>query len=195
MGRETIIKSIREAVRQKNELPTAEAYAEERARQQSIAEAGDPSIGFVRRFLEGGGSLGYCTSEEEIAQEMARVRAACGNPPIGCASQSLVSFLTSLGMEGVELAQRETPYRMGVMLSESLLADSGGLLLTDVLGFGTAFAQLPPCLVLVAFSSQAAPDWEEALARLQSTGQPMPRSLTLLRPGEQVHLLLIEDQN
>lgn len=63
MGRETVIKNIREALLHKNELPSEQPQA-------PAAPEGDVAVLFARRWLEAGAGMSYCTNEVELSREL-----------------------------------------------------------------------------------------------------------------------------
>lgn len=63
MGRETVIKNIREALRHKNELPGDPLPV-------APQEEGDVALLFARRWLDAGAAMSYCTDEVELSREL-----------------------------------------------------------------------------------------------------------------------------
>ena len=179
-------------MRHKNEVPSEHPLRVEPAEE-------DLAVLFTQTYHKHGAAISYCINEEQIAERLIALRASADNPLMGCSNKNVVSFLQSLGIADAEVAQPGQQYRMGVMLCESLLADNGSVVLSDRLGFGTAFPRLPQTTILVAFTSQVVADWEEAVARLKASDKEMPRNLTKITPSSadrqhDLHLILIEDQ-
>ena len=199
MSRENIIKEVRDALRHRNEIAAPPAQADDTTAGSTLGGDNMTAL-FVERYLAAGGTLTLCADEAQIAQAINAKREAVCNPTLGCATKNISEFLSAVGIADAEPMQTDKRYRMGVVLCEALLASSGSLLLSDRFSSPAGFGALPKSLLVVAFTSQVATDYEQALLRLTADGRQAPRNMVALQPNatghlHDMHLILIEDQN
>lgn len=189
--KETIIKNIREALLERNTVETVEDPVG-----AVPPDDFDRPVAFAKRYIGLGGTLDYSSNESEIKQYIERIRTQCGNAVIGCSNENLTAFVSHLGVTDVFAAKPEKRYTLGILLCECLLADSGSIVFSDKLGYGTVFPTLPRDTVVLAFTSQVVDNWNEATVRIRENNKTYPRELTLLPPqnSKQIHLLLVEDE-
>lgn len=195
--KENVVKDIRNALVEKNDiaLPLECVGFHE----PSAPMADDKAVLFAQRYLQLGGELRYCTDEKEILQHLQEIQATHGNCAVGCCTDNLTAFLSQVGLQDTFPAEAGGEYKMGVLLSDGLVADSAGMVLTNKQNFGTAFVSLPSVTVVMAFTSQVVGNWEELVNRMKENFKTFPTQMVCLHPDDQMaagtrlYLLLVED--
>lgn len=196
--KEAIIKEIRQALLEKNDIENISAPTELNVASQPTAADADLAIAFVKQFSQQGGTLYYCTTEEEIGEQLRHIQQQHNNAVIGCCNNNLSGFIQHLNIDNVCTATAEKQYSLGALLCESLMAEDGGIIISDKQGFGTSMPTLPPVTILIAFTSQTVNGWETAMARLKETYKAIPNQVLVLQPGQtdiKLYLILVDDEN
>lgn len=160
----------------------------------------DLAVGFAKQYTRRGGTMYYCSSEEEIASQLQQIKQRMGDCQWGCCSDNLRTFISHLGIDNVFTADGNAEYQLGAMLCDGLIASDGGIVLTNKQGLGVTFRTLPRTTVIVAFTSQVVADNDAAMTRLKEMYKSIPTEIAVLepRPASQretdIHLVLVEDE-
>lgn len=198
--KEDLMKAIREALMDKNAIDGREPESGKGVTFK--LHENDVVMSFAYKFTERGGTMYYCSTEDEIRDRLAEIQSSHGNLAYGCCNENLTQFVNHMGIGEAFAATAEKDYPMGVMLCDGLEAWNGNVVLSDKQGLGTAFASLPQTTVVLAFTSQVEPDWESMDTRLKSTYPTFPDQVLFVDPASEdmqtkkleLILLLVEDQ-
>lgn len=194
-SQEDILKSIREALLEKNEL---EQPLQEEAEQPLFAVSDDdPAMAFAKAYTEAGGTMFYTTTEEELKARLVEVRRDMNNAAIACCNDNLTQFLRNLGFADSFTSKAGQKHPLGALVCDALEAWNGGIVITDRLGLGINMQQLPSACIIIAFTSQLVNDWQGALLHIKDTyTDALPNEIITLTAQDcnKSYLILVEDQ-
>lgn len=197
--RENLLQDIREALIERTPKPS---YTRKVYSQQSPEDhEKDLSVAFTKKFVNNGGLMSYCLSQNEIFDSITSLQKKNGNETLGCSCAALTDFLNHIGINNNALCERSIPYSVGITLCETLIADQGNIVISSNQGLGTNMATLPPVTIILAFTSQIVENWEKAIERIKSQYTVLPDNMIVSNPGsysfrngiQKMHLVLIDD--
>ena len=200
--KEKVMKDIRDAVRNKNVTADCEVSAAD-GNTFIDPEGEDLSVLFAQNFTQRGGTMYYCHNEQDIAARLREIQQRHGDVTIGCASENLTGFLGHLDIDNCCTCDLSMHYPLGATLCEALLAWQGSIVISSNQGLGTTVPALSEATVVLAFTSQAVPDWEVANERIRLLYPTFPEQLLVTNPGsyayrkgqQKIYLILIEDED
>lgn len=195
MKKEDFLGRLREALSTKSDF--APSLPEDGGKAVFRLSDEDHAVAFAKEFTGRGGTMLYCTTEEELKVRLAELRQGAHGAAFACCNDTLAQFLQGLGFADSFTSQPGQRHALGAMLCDSLEAWNGGIVASDRMGYGTAMQQLPQTTVVIAFTSQIVRDWEEAHRHMQEAyPMGMPGEIAALSPcdSKNLCLILMEDQ-
>ncbi|MCR4815555.1 MAG: lactate utilization protein [Bacteroidales bacterium] len=200
--KEQVMKDIREALIDKNEITDRDAPSTNSGT-FIMDDNDDLSVLFAKKFTQAGGTLHYCYTEADIKKRILEIQSRYSNVAIGCASENLTTFLQHLNIDNCCSCNPSQRYPLGATLCEALLAWQGSIVISSNLGLGTTIPALPDATIVLAFTSQVVPDWEEANQRIKQLYPSYPEQIIITNPAsyayrkgtQKLYLILIEDEN
>jgi len=193
-----VLKNVREALIDRNDIGNCDSAATEAGNTSSE----DLSVAFAQNFTQNGGTMYYCLNEQEIRSRIETIQRQHDDVTIGCASENLMSFFGHIGLNNSCICDPAKRYPLGATLCEALVAWNGGIVISSNLGLGKTIPALPETTVVLAFTSQVVPSWEEANERLKALYSEYPDQIIVTQPSsyayrkgtQKLYLLLIEDE-
>ena len=194
-NKEKIVKTIREALMEKKTIEQPPVADEA----NTMADV-DLTVAFAKQYTRRGGTMYYCSNEEEIVSQLQQIQSKTGDAVWGCCSENLTTFITHLGLKNACTANGDTDYQVGAMLCDGLIASDGGIVLTSKQGLGESFRSLAKTTIVVAFTSQVVADNDAAMVRLKEMYKVFPTEIAVLEPRRaseretDLHLVLVDDE-
>ncbi|MBO5844404.1 MAG: LUD domain-containing protein [Bacteroidales bacterium] len=146
----------------------------------------DELMVFAQRFVKANGRFVYCEDEKDFIAKLKSLIDYRKWEKILAFNEDLNSYLNSVGIETV-LENKNAI--VGISLCQSLLANSGSILITSNQGFGDKINKLPSIFIVVAHSSQVYSNYKEALEPLLEN---IPQSITTFVPSEALKQSVVE---
>ncbi len=161
-------------------------YEKEESPVSYFAVGQDELMAFAEKFVRAKGRFVYCESEKDFKQKLQSLIQYRKWENILAFNENLNSYLNNVGIETV-LENKNAI--VGISLCQSLLANSGSILITSNQGFGDKINKLPSIFIVVAHSSQVYSNYKEALEPLLEN---IPQSITTFVPSEALKQSVIE---
>ncbi len=199
--KELVMKNIREALIDKNEVADCEAQpAPGTTFVQNDHD--DLSVLFAKNFTRAGGSLFYCYNEADIGKHILEIQHQHSDTPIACLSENLTNFISHLGVSNCHTTSPTNQSNLGASLCEALLAWQGSIVVSSNLGLGITQPSLSDTTIFLAFTSQVVSDWEIANQRIKQLYPAYPDQIFITNPAayayqkglQKLYLILIEDE-
>ena len=124
--KELVMKNIREALIDKNEVADCEAQP---APGTTFVQDDhdDLSVLFAKNFTRAGGTLFYCYNEADIGKRILEIQHQHSDTPIACLSENLTNFISHLGVNNCHTTSPTNQSNLGASLCEALLAWQGSI--------------------------------------------------------------------
>lgn len=161
-------------------------YEKEESPVSYFAVGQDELMAFAEKFVRAKGRFVYCESEKDFKQKLQSLIQYRKWENILAFNENLNSYLNNVGIETV-LENKNAI--VGISLCQSLLANSGSILITSNQGFGDKINKLPSIFIVVAHSSQVYSNYKEALEPLLEN---IPQSITTFVPSEALKQSVVE---
>lgn len=161
-------------------------YEKEESPVSYFAVGQDELMAFAEKFVRAKGRFVYCESEKDFKQKLQSLIQYRKWENVLAFNENLNSYLNNVGIETV-LENKNAI--VGISLCQSLLANSGSILITSNQGFGDKINKLPSIFIVVAHSSQVYSNYKEALEPLLEN---IPQSITTFVPSEALKQSVVE---
>ena len=146
-----------------------------------LATADDPvDLLFVKKFTDGGGLFVYCGSPEEIVSNLAAAAKECGQNQFFVPESGLIPWFQDAGLTVV----KDNPLEATAMASSchAAIAQTGGIMISDLQTAGLKFAQLPSIHIVFARVSQVVNSLSDGMAAInKSHREQRPRAIITLK--------------
>jgi L-lactate dehydrogenase complex protein LldG len=146
----------------------------------------DELMAFAEKFVRAKGRFVYCESEKDFKQKLQSLIQYRKWENILAFNDKLNTYLNSVGVETV--LENDNAI-VGISLCQSLLANSGSILITSNQGFGAKVNKLPSIFIVIAHSSQIYSNYKEALQPLL---EAIPQNISTIMPSEALKQSVIE---
>lgn len=147
---------------------------------------GDALMVFAEKFVNSKGRFVYCENEEDFISKLQSLIQYRKWENILAFSENLNSYLKNVGIETT--LENENAI-VGISLCQSLIANTGSILITSSQGFGGRINKLPSIFIVIATSSQIFPNYKEALQPLLEN---IPQNISTIMPSEELKQSVIE---
>ena len=173
-----------------------------------LAQPNDPvDLLFVKKFTDGGGLFVYCGSPEEIVENLRGAASESGQRQFFVPEPHLHPWFLQAGLKVV----KDNPLEADAMAStcHAAIAQTGGIMISDLQTQGLKFAQLPDIHLVFARVSQVVNSLSDGMAAInKSHREQRPRAIITIKgkmdesvmqakvdpnKGRQVYFFLLED--
>ncbi|MDG1252844.1 MAG: LUD domain-containing protein [Schleiferiaceae bacterium] len=173
-----------------------------------LAKADDPvDLLFVKKFTDGGGLFIYCGSPEEVLTNLSAAAKECGQSQFFVPETGLIPWFQEAGLTVI----KDNPLEVSAMASSchAAIAQTGGIMISDLQTAGLKFAQLPSIHIVFARVSQVVNSLSDGMAAInKSHREQRPRAIITLKgkldesvmqakvdpnKGRHLYLFLLED--
>jgi len=173
-----------------------------------LAQADDPvDLLFVKKFTDGGGLFIYCGSPQEIVENLRAAAKECGQSQFFVPERQLGPWFEQAGLAVIQ----DNPLEATAMAStcHAAIAQTGGIMISDLQTAGLKFAQLPSIHIVFARVSQVVNSLSDGMAAInKSHREQRPRAIITLKgkmdesvmqakvdpnKGRHVYFFLLED--
>ena len=168
----------------------------------------DPvDLTFVKKFTDGGGYFMYCGSQEEILQNLRGAASECQQSSFFVPEKSLKPWFEAAGLTATSDCTENT--HAMASSCHAAIAQTGGIMISDLQTQGLKFAQLPGIHLVFARVSQVVNSLSDGMAAInKSHREQRPRAIITLKgkldesvmqakvdpnKGRQVYFFLMED--
>jgi len=147
-----------------------------------ISEEDGTAITFAQNFKEIGGIFIYLEDENEFADCLKQLVPENKWEPLWCTSPAMQALLDRYGIPYTQSSERESKQKLVSLTDcECLVAQTGSVLLSDVLSGGRQAYSLPDILLVFATTAQIAGGMKEAFRYVRKNhGNKMPQQLTFV---------------
>ncbi len=146
-----------------------------------LSQADDPvDLLFVKKFTDGGGFFVYCGSQEEIVKNLGAAAVECGQTKFFVPERPLSPWFQQAGLEVIQ----DNPLEATAMAStcHAAIAQTGGIMISDLQTAGVKFAQLPNIHIVFARVSQVVKSLSDGMAAInKSHREQRPRAIITLK--------------
>ena len=173
----------------------------------STAQDDPVDLTFVKKFTDGGGYFMYCGSQEEILQNLRGAASECQQSSFFVPEKSLKPWFEAAGLTATSDCTEST---LAMASScHAAIAQTGGIMISDLQTQGLKFAQLPGIHLVFARVSQVVNSLSDGMAAInKSHREQRPRAIITLKgkldesvmqakvdpnKGRQVYFFLMED--
>ena len=173
-----------------------------------MSSSDDPvDLSFVKRFTDGGGYFVYCGSKKEIINNLKGAASECGESHFFLPETPLVSWFKESGLT----IAKNNPLDANAMAStcHAAIAQTGGIMISDIQTSGLKFAQLPAIHLVFARVSQVVNSLSDGMAAINKFHRNQrPKAIITLKgkmdesvmqakvdpnKGRQIYFFLVED--
>ncbi len=173
-----------------------------------LSSSDDPvDLSFVKRFTDGGGYFVYCGSEKEIINNLKDAALEFGESHFFLPENPLVNWFEKSGLT----IAKNNPLDANAMAStcHAAIAQTGGIMISDIQTSGLKFAQLPAIHLVFARVSQVVNSLSDGMAAINKYHRNQrPRAIITLKgkmdesvmqakvdpnKGRQIYFFLVED--
>jgi hypothetical protein len=172
------------------------------------AQQDDPvDLTFVKKFTDGGGYFMYCGSQEEVVQNLRGAAAECQQSTFFVPEKALTPWFEAAGLTVTSDCTEST--QAMASSCHAAIAQTGGIMISDLQTQGLKFAQLPGIHLVFARVSQVVNSLSDGMAAInKSHREQRPRAIITLKgkldesvmqakvdpnKGRQVYFFLMED--
>ncbi|MBQ9639711.1 MAG: LUD domain-containing protein [Bacteroidales bacterium] len=164
-------------------------------------EDDDVSVAFAKSFTGRGGSMIYCTNEDDIRSGLYGFMGDKHSDALVCFNDNLARYITNIGFQLMERSDESLRCETGITLCSKLIAWNGSIVIEDSAANRQSLMRVfPHTLIVLGFTSQVVESLQSGVGE-DSAGRTAEQLLVLtpgMRPfnshGYRLHLLLVEDQ-
>ena len=164
-------------------------------------EDDDVSVAFARSFTERGGSMIYCTNEDDIRSGLYGFMGDKHSDALVCFNDNLARYITNIGFQLMERSDENLRCETGITLCSKLIAWNGSIVIEDsAVNRQSLMRVFPHTLIVLGFTSQVVESLQSGIGE-DSAGRTAEQLLVLTpgmrtfnSHGYRLHLLLVEDQ-
>jgi len=164
-SREKILKKVRDALIEKNEVPFP-IIDQESSVYKELTEPLD--VAFAEEFVRISGKFVYCESEDEFTGTLKSFILDKDWGVLFCQDPLLQQMLKDGGIPFESAAGSILEARIGITRCEYLIARLGAIMVSSRLSPGRKITVYPDIHLVVGFSSQLVPDLKQALAAIRN---------------------------
>ena len=141
----------------------------------------DPvDLTFVKKFTDGGGYFVYCGNEEEIIEHLKEASEEFGETHFFMPESELIFWFQKAGLT----VSRENPLDANAMATtcHAAIAQTGGIMISDIQTAGLKFAQLPSIHLVFAKVSQVVKSLSDGMSAInKSHRDERPKAIITLK--------------
>lgn len=176
--REQILKSIRDALLDREEIALDDVDFETPVYPEFTDT---PDIIFARNFIASGGKFSYCTDEDELAVFLAKLFSDNRYLPVYTAEEKIRYLLMQQGIDVIREADEMYEAVSLVSSCEYLVARTGTIVYSSLLGGGRRPAVAAPVHIVIGYASQVVEELKHALSGLREKyGDNLPTAITFI---------------
>jgi L-lactate dehydrogenase complex protein LldG len=179
-SREKILKKVRDALIEKNEVPFP-IIDQESSVYQELTEPLD--VTFAEEFVRISGKFVYCENEDEFTGTLKSFILEKDWGVLYCQDPLLQQMLKEGGIPYESATGSILETRIGITRCEYLIARLGTVMVSSRLSPGRKITVYPDIHLVVGFSSQLVPDLKQALAAIRSKYRDQYPSMISLISG------------
>ena len=179
-SREKVLKKIRDAIISKTDPPYPKADPD-KPLYNEMSEPAD--ITFAQELTTAGGNFIYCSHELEFLQKLKMLITEEGLGEIYANEPVLIEFLEAGKIPYVTGEEAFKTVKSGLTTCEFLVARTGSIMVSSALGSGRRLMIFPEIHMVVAFTSQLAPELKDALGWIKKKYEDGMPSLVSLITG------------
>lgn len=146
-----------------------------------MSSGDDPvDLSFVKKFTDGGGYFVYCGSKKEIINTLKGAASECGESHFFLPEMLLTTWFEESGLT----IAKNNPLDANAIAStcHAAIAQTGGIMISDIQTSGLKFAQLPSIHLVFAKVSQVVNSLSDGMAAInKSHRNQRPRAIITLK--------------
>jgi L-lactate dehydrogenase complex protein LldG len=164
-------------------------------------------LAFVKKFTDGGGYFMYCGSPEEVLLNLRGAASECQNTSYIVTEPPLKAWFEDAGLK-VEKDDHTSAQAIATTC-HAAIAQTGGIMISDLQTQGKKFAELPPIHLVFARVSQVVNSLSDGMAAINKSHRDQrPKAIITLKgklddsvmqakvdpnKGRQIYFFLLED--
>ena len=179
-AKEKVLKKIRNALISRTETPFPGVDSELPLYPES-QESQD--VVFAREFTRVGGMYVYCENEKELVSSLSVILEDFPEQELFCQEKVIGEYLVKAGIPFCSGQQDLIGSKIGITGCEALVARLGSIVISSAQTGGRRIVIYPDSHIVIGFSTQLAPDLQQALMYLKQKYEPDYPSLLSVITG------------
>lgn len=164
-SKEKVLKSIRNALINKNENPFKDLSMDKMVHEPLTDE---PEVHFAEALSNVGGNFIYCSDEQEFLSQLKDLIGSKKWPAVHCHNPQLADILKIGEIETIEDEEKFTEALVGITFCEFLVARQGSVMISSAISGGRRINVYPEIHLVFAYASQMVNELKEALSGMQA---------------------------